>query len=80
MGSRSPSFAAVAGALGDLPAALRIMRQSRRLSLREVADQCGVSFNALSRLERGGDCSLDNAKAILLWLDTSPTATEERAP
>jgi transcriptional regulator with XRE-family HTH domain len=34
-------------------ARLRIMREQRGLSLRELAEQCGLSFNAISRIERG---------------------------
>lgn len=77
MGSRPPSFAEVAATLVDLPVALRIVRQSRQLTLRDVEAQSGVSFNALSRLERGRDCSLSNARAVLLWLDCCAQVDED---
>lgn len=32
---------------------LRMLRERRRLSLRELAEQSGLSFNAISRIERG---------------------------
>ena len=32
---------------------LRALREGRGLSLRELAEQCGLSFNAISRIERG---------------------------
>ena len=32
---------------------LRVLREQRALSLRELARQCGLSFNAISRIERG---------------------------
>ena len=32
---------------------LRTLREQRGLSLRELAEHCGISFNAISRIERG---------------------------
>ena len=32
---------------------IRSLRKSRGLSLRELADRCGLSFNGISRIERG---------------------------
>lgn len=32
---------------------LRALREQQRLSLRELAERCGLSFNAISRIERG---------------------------
>ncbi|MCB9452898.1 MAG: helix-turn-helix transcriptional regulator [Anaerolineaceae bacterium] len=32
---------------------LRQLRERRRLSLRDLAEKCGLSFNAISRIERG---------------------------
>jgi transcriptional regulator with XRE-family HTH domain len=37
----------------NVGARLRHLREQRRLSLRDLADQCGLSFNAISRIERG---------------------------
>lgn len=39
------------------------------LGLRAAADEiAGVSFNTLSRIERGADCRFSHALAILEWL------------
>ncbi|MEU4193592.1 helix-turn-helix transcriptional regulator [Kribbella sp. NPDC026611] len=51
--------------LGD---ALRSERRRRRLSLRDLADEIGVSFNTLSRVERGHVPDLKNYDRIVAWL------------
>lgn len=48
--------------------ALRAERRSRRLSLRDLADEIGVSFNTLSRTERGHLPELQNYERIVKWL------------
>ncbi len=48
---------------------LRATRRQRRLSLRDLADQTGVSFNTLSRVERGHVPDLRNLRRIAEWLD-----------
>lgn len=77
MGSHAPSFTAVARALEELPSALRHVRRSRRLALRQVAEECGVPFTTLHRLECGGNCSLTTARAVLLWLDAMPGEADD---
>jgi transcriptional regulator with XRE-family HTH domain len=52
----------------DLGAALRSRRRSRGMSLRDVAEETGVSFNTLSRVERGFVPDLRNYQLILRWL------------
>lgn len=52
-------------ALGD---ALRTERRRRRMSLRDLADEIGVSFNTLSRVERGHLPDLTNYNRIVNWL------------
>jgi transcriptional regulator with XRE-family HTH domain len=37
----------------NVGARLRILREQRELSLRELAERCDLSFNAISRIERG---------------------------
>ncbi len=37
----------------NVGARLRRLRLQHKLSLRELAEQCGLSFNAISRIERG---------------------------
>lgn len=52
-------------ALGD---ALRAERRRRRQSLRDLAAEIGVSFNTLSRVERGHIPELRNYERIVNWL------------
>jgi transcriptional regulator with XRE-family HTH domain len=54
-------------ALGD---ALRAERRRRRMSLRDLADEIGVSFNTLSRVERGHLPDLTNYNRIVTWLSS----------
>ena len=48
--------------------ALRVERRRRRLSLRDLADEIGVSFNTLSRIERGHVPELKTYDRIVKWL------------
>lgn len=52
----------------ELAVAFANIRSCRGMSLREVTDQCGVSFVALSRFERGQTLSLAGLVAVLAWL------------
>lgn len=79
MTRRPASIAEVIEVLDDLPVMLRTARRMRGLSLRAVADECGISFNALSRHERGRDLTLANARALLVWLSAPTTARQEVA-
>lgn len=56
-----------------LAAALRKARRVKQLSLRDLADEIGVSFNTLSRVERGFWPDLKNYRAIVQWLDLPPS-------
>lgn len=51
-----------------LGASLRAERRRRRLSLRDLADEIGVSFNTLSRVERGHVPELKTYEQIVRWL------------
>src|ERR1017187_1613674 len=53
----------------QLGALLKATRRARRLTLRDLADQIGVSFNTLSRVERGHLPDLGNFQRIVDWLD-----------
>ncbi|MFQ5903595.1 MAG: helix-turn-helix domain-containing protein [Candidatus Binatia bacterium] len=54
---------------------IRDKRKRENLSLREAAEQCGISYSTLSRLERGtARPDLDTLKRILTWLDISPSS------
>lgn len=48
---------------------LRAQRRQKRLSLRDLADETGVSFNTLSRVERGHVPDLRNLRRIADWLE-----------
>jgi transcriptional regulator with XRE-family HTH domain len=52
-----------------LGAMLRARRVEKRLSLRDLADQIGVSLNTLSRVERGHVPDLKNFQRIVDWLE-----------
>jgi predicted transcriptional regulator len=57
--------------LAEVGAAVRTVRKSLGLSLRDAAEQIGTSFNTLSRLERdAADCAYSTVLAVLRWLDS----------
>ncbi len=70
--------------LPGLSTALRAERRRRQLSLRDLADEINVSFNTLSRVERGFLPDLKNYERIAKWLGMpSPdvsTATTDQTP
>jgi hypothetical protein len=72
------SYAELADILDNLPFLVREGRRSRGLNLRDAGKQSGVGFNTLSRVERGMDCMVPNAIAILRWLDTRQPADGEQ--
>lgn len=51
-----------------LGARLKTERRKQRLSLRDLADETGISFNTLSRVERGYLPDLKNYQKIVDWL------------
>lgn len=53
----------------NLAATLKERRRARRFSLRDLADETGVSFNTLSRVERGQLPDLKNLQRIADWLE-----------
>lgn len=71
MPRRRPLFRDLVQIIDELPTLLRLMRQARGLALRDVAVQSGVSFNALSRIERGQTCDVSTLRLLLIWLDES---------
>jgi transcriptional regulator with XRE-family HTH domain len=52
-----------------LGAALKARRRAKRLTLRDLSDEIGVSFNTLSRVERGHIPDLKNFRRIVDWLE-----------
>lgn len=58
--------------VADLPEHLKSERTRRGLSLRDVAAECGVSFNTLSRIERRtAEPTHGNVVSVLQWLAES---------
>jgi transcriptional regulator with XRE-family HTH domain len=55
--------------IANLGAILRARRREKHLSLRDLADQTGVSLNTLSRVERGHVPDLRNFRLIIDWLE-----------
>lgn len=53
----------------QLGALLKATRLAKRLTLRDLADQIDVSFNTLSRVERGQLPDLKNFQRIVDWLE-----------
>src|SRR5215475_15127620 len=54
----------------ELGSAVRRRREQQKLSLRDVADQTGVSASTLSRIENGtGKPDADNIARLASWLD-----------
>jgi transcriptional regulator with XRE-family HTH domain len=54
--------------VSNLGAILKARRREKRLSLRDLSDQIGVSLNTLSRVERGHVPDLKNFQRIVDWL------------
>lgn len=62
------SHAEIADFLDNLPLYVREKRRREHLSLREAADQAGVDFGIIHRLEAGKEPRLHAAKLIVRWL------------
>jgi transcriptional regulator with XRE-family HTH domain len=56
---------------------LRDRRQSRGWSLRRAADEIGVQFNTIARVEAGHLPDLDNYRRIVAWLGGSAEEATE---
>jgi len=72
MPNKPTSFREMVEVIDGLPTVLRMARRMRGLSLRGVAEESGISFNSLSRCERGGEMSTTNLRRLLVWLDDPP--------
>ena len=64
----------------ELSDALRAERRKRRLSLREVSYETGVSVNTLSRVERGYLPDLKNYQRLVDWLGVPADTFLETRP
>ena len=63
------SFADLAQVISDLPVIVRAARRMRRLSVRALADEVGVSPMTISRVENGREAEGPTLRLLLLWLD-----------
>lgn len=61
-------------ALASLPNAVIAVRTARRLSLRQAADEMGMSFMTLTRLEKGENCTLGHLVAAARWIEEPSNA------
>lgn len=68
MARRRPYAEAIA-LLDTLPEALRDARKRRGMGLRQVADDSGVGFATIWRIERGEGCSVPTAVSLMRWLE-----------
>jgi len=74
LSSGALSVAETLASLGDL---LARTREQRGLGLRQVAEQTGVSYSTISRVERSVTETTDvrSALAILTWIETPAIET-----
>jgi transcriptional regulator with XRE-family HTH domain len=66
------TYTELADVLDAVPLLLQQERQTRRLGLREAADEIGVSLATVYRVESGSGYHADTAAAILRWLGSPP--------
>ena len=62
----------------DLAKLLRNRRATKGLGLRAAADEVGVSFNTLARVERGHIPDIETFSRIARWVGRSPAEFLER--
>lgn len=58
--------------IGDLAKLLRDRRATKGLGLRAVAEEAGVSFNTIARVERGHVPDIETFSRIARWVGRSP--------
>ena len=69
VGALAP-YTDVLAVIDSLPVILREARRRRGASVRAAAQEIGVSFSTVSRIETGADCNLSHAVAALRWAST----------
>lgn len=72
MAAELSTFGEIVEVLDDLPIIMRGTRRGRRLSVREVARQTGLSFSTVSRMENAEEFNSASLRAVLQWLDAPP--------
>lgn len=73
-------YAELAEVVDNLPILLREARRDRGLSMRAAAREISIALSTVDRIERGEDCTLSSAVAVLRWLDTAPYAAPGMPP
>lgn len=63
------SYGELAEVIDNLPLLVREARRARGLSLRRVAEQTGLGFGTVARLERGDTVEITVVAPVLRWLD-----------
>lgn len=66
-------YAELAEVLANLPLLVRDRRRQQRLSIRAAAEQIGISFSTISRMENGDDMNEASLAAVLRWLAREDT-------
>lgn len=61
-------YAELAEVLANLPLLVRERRRQERLSIRAAAEQIGISFSTIHRMEHGDDMNEASLAAVLRWL------------
>lgn len=79
-GDRPTTYSELADVIANLPLLVREARRGRRLSQRGAAEQIGISFSTVSRMEAGEDCVLSNVIAVLRWLDYPAARAANQLP
>jgi transcriptional regulator with XRE-family HTH domain len=64
--------------LEDLGALVAGYRRSRKLSLRKAAEETGIAFNTLARIERGFIPDLETFRRVSTWIGMSPAEFFEK--
>lgn len=63
------TYSELAEVIAVLPMLLKETRRARGLSIRAAAEQLGMSFSTVNRIEHGDDHAVSNTVAVLRWLD-----------
>lgn len=62
------AYEELAQVLENVPLLLREARRARGLTVRAAAQQLGMSFSTVSRIENGRDANMRNYSSVLRWL------------
>jgi transcriptional regulator with XRE-family HTH domain len=68
MKKRPSPYDILVKAIDELPTLVKHTRDRKGIALRDAAEESGVSFNALSRIERWTPPSVENLRKLLVWM------------